>query len=269
MTRFSNRLSAVLIGFAANCVLPARLGEFIRANLLGTQEEISGSASFGTIVVERLFDGFTLLIFLYLGLRWTDFPEEWHSVVSGLRNAGLFLLLAYLVLIVFLIGFKYKAKPFLKILARLLFFLPERFRNRIIDIVWNFSLGLVPLKNMRRWTQAGLYSLLLWFTVLLQIFFLEQSVGFTLPLSSTLIVLVMTSFGVMIPSAPGFIGTFHVSVQYSFLFYGIGKEEALSAAIIYHAAVFFPTILFGFVALLLQQISLDKLSPGKQLGDLE
>jgi uncharacterized membrane protein YbhN (UPF0104 family) len=72
----------------------------------------------------------------------------------------------------------------------------------------------------------------------------------------------MSFFGALIPSAPGYIGTFHLAVQYGFLFYGIGSEEALSAAIIWHASMYFPTILFGIVAFLILQWSYKR-----QLGD--
>ncbi len=92
-TSFLNRLSTTLIGFGANAILPARLGEFIRANYLGHVEKISGSAAFGTLVVERLFDGFTLLLILLIGLIGTTFPEEWRSISGSLRATGFFLLL--------------------------------------------------------------------------------------------------------------------------------------------------------------------------------
>jgi uncharacterized protein (TIRG00374 family) len=257
---FKNPLSSILVGFAANCILPARLGEFIRANYLGHLEDISGSSTFGTIVVERLFDAFTLLLFLLIGLMGTTFPGEWRATSGSLRTTGVFLLLFYILVIIFLVGFKYKAKPFLNLLEKILFFLPHHFRSKCIDMVWNFSQGLVLLKSPNRWIQAVLYSLLLWFTSLYQIELIEQSIGLTLPYIATFLIMAMASFGVMIPSAPGFIGTFHLSVQYGFIFYGVGKEEALSAAILWHAAMVFPTILFGLVAFLLLQVSFGKLS---------
>ncbi|MFH1349807.1 MAG: lysylphosphatidylglycerol synthase transmembrane domain-containing protein [Pseudomonadota bacterium] len=259
-TGFLNRLSSTFIGFAANCILPARLGEFIRANYLGNSEKLSGSSTFGTIVVERLFDGFTLLIVLLIGLMGTQFPSEWRSFSASLRTAGFSLLILYTMLIVFLVGFKVKAKLFLNLIDRILFFLPDNFRSRIIDISWKFSLGIVPLKNPTRWILAVFYSSLLWSSHLYQIQLVEQSVGLRLPFIATFIILAMASLGVMIPSAPGFIGTFHLSVQYGFMFYGTGKEEALSAAILWHAAFFIPTILLGVLSFFLFYVPLSKLS---------
>jgi uncharacterized protein (TIRG00374 family) len=254
-TALSSRLYALMIGFAANCILPARLGEIVRANYLGQREHISTSSTFGTIVVERIFDGLTLLLFLMIGLMGTTFSEEWRSVGSSLRATGLFLLVAYLLLISFLIGFKVKAKLFLNLLDRLLFLVPGTVRSRIINIVWNFSLGIAMTKSLYQLVLVIFYSLLLWFASLCQIKLVELSIHLEMPLIAPFLVMAMASFGVMIPSAPGFIGTFHLSVQYAYLFYGIGKEEGLSVAILWHASFFFPTLILGLLSFLLLHVS--------------
>lgn len=264
-TGFVNRLHAIIIGFAANCVLPARLGEFIRANYLGQAEKISGSSSFGTVVVERLFDGFTLLLILMIGLLGTHFPPEWRGVSASIKVTGFVLFFSYTALILFLVGFKVKAEPFLNLLDRILFFIPRPLRSRFIDILWNFSRGLVLTRKPRGWVLAVFYSFLLWFLSLVQIALVEHAIGLRLPMIVPFIVLTMASFGVMIPSAPGFIGTFHLSVQYAFLFYGVAKEEALSAAILWHAAFFFPTLLFGFLSFLFLHTSLSSMSRQPEL----
>ncbi len=264
-TAFSSRLYALMTGFAANCIFPARLGEIIRANCLGQREHISASSAFGTIVVERIADGVTLLLFLMIGLMGTTFSDEWRSVGISLRATGFFLLVAYLVLIAFLIGFKVKAELFLNLLDRLLFMVPMRFRSKIIDVVWNFSLGLSMTRKPHQWVLVVFYSLLLWCASLGQIKLVELSIGLPMPLIAPFLVMAMASFGVMIPSAPGFIGTFHLSVQYAYLFYGIGKEIGLSAAILWHASFFFPTLILGLIAFLLLHVSPSALAtrPGK------
>jgi len=261
-TALSSCLYALMIGFAANCIFPARLGEIIRANYLGQREQISASSTFGTIVVERIFDGLTLLLFLMIGLMGTTFPDEWHSVGVSLRATGVFMLVAYVLLISFLIGFKVKAKLFLNLLDRLLFLVPRTFRSKIIDVLWNFSLGLAMTKNPCQWALVIFYSLLLWFASLCQIKLVGLSIHLQMPLIAPFLVMAMASFGVMIPSAPGFIGTFHLSVQYAYLFYGIGKEEALSAAILWHASFFFPALILGLLSFLLLHISPSALAAG-------
>ncbi|MBN2062152.1 MAG: flippase-like domain-containing protein [Deltaproteobacteria bacterium] len=249
-TRFSSRLSTILLGFAANCVLPARLGEFVRANYLGNSEKISSSAAFATIVVERFFDGLTLLLILLIGILGTKFPGEYSSIAEKIRHTGIILFIVYIILILLLICFKYKTDLLLKFMGRILFFLPKNILTKIIHITGNFSQGLVLIRGYTGWIKVILYSLLLWLVSIFQIQLVGYSIILDIPLFTACLILAMGSFGVMIPSAPGFIGTFHLAVQYGFILYGIGKEEALSAAIIWHATFFFPTILFGLGALI-------------------
>lgn len=259
-TGFRNRLGAVLIGFAANCIFPARLGEFIRANFIGQKEQISASAAFGTIVIERLFDGFTLLLVLVIGVIGTTFPEEWISVSGKLKGTGISIFGFYLLLIAVLIGFKYNAEALLKIINNVFFFIPETIRSKLTDMAMNFAKGLVMSKKPEKWLLTIFFSFLVWFIALLQIEMIEQSIGASLPFITTFLLLTMSSFGAMIPSAPGYVGTFHLAAQYGFIFYGLGKEEALSAAIIWHASMIFPTILFGLAALLAFNVSPSRLS---------
>jgi uncharacterized protein (TIRG00374 family) len=156
-------------------------------------------------------------------------------------------------LVGFLVGFRHKTDPFLNVLEKLLFFLPQTFRRRLLDMMRHFNAGLVPAKNKGRFVLAVFYSLLLWFSVLWQIELVTLGLGLSLPHIATFIVLAMASFGAMIPSAPGFIGTFHLSVLYGFLLFGFAREEALSAAILWHATMFFPTLAAGFGFLLFEQ----------------
>jgi uncharacterized protein (TIRG00374 family) len=253
---FDNCLLCVLVGFAANCIFPARLGEFIRAACLGAREELKGGIVFGSIVVERFFDGLTLLLVLVIGLMGAASLPLWEGLGEGLRTAGLLVLLTYLCLAACLVGLKLKADSFSHLLNRLLFFIPASIRTKIIDTMLHFSLGLVLIKSPKKWILAVFYSFLLWFTHLFQIQLIESAINVSLPFLSTFIILAMASFGAMIPSGPGFIGTFHLAVQYGFMVCGISSEEALSAAILWHASSVLPTILFGAVAMLFLRLPL-------------
>lgn len=263
-TLFSTRLYSILIGFAANCVLPARAGEFVRAGCIGHVEEVSASSAFATIVVERLFDGFTLLLFLLIGLMVTPFPAEWERLGAGLQTAGGMVLAFYILLSALLVGLRNKAEWCLGLLDRCLFFVPQSIRHRIAGIMRKFSEGIILPRGAYRWGRTVLYTFLLWSTSLFQIHFTGLSLGLNLPFQATFLIMALASLGVMLPSAPGFVGTFHLSVQYGFLMYGTGNEEALSGAILWHAGSVFPTILFGAAAFLFMQVPLSEL--GKEAG---
>ena len=54
----------ILVGYMANTLLPVRLGELARSYYLSVREPVRGSTALATILVERVFDGLTLLVFL-------------------------------------------------------------------------------------------------------------------------------------------------------------------------------------------------------------
>src|SRR5574340_822081 len=67
----------VVIGYMGNNVYPFRAGEVIRAYVLKRDQEVSVSASLATIVIERIFDGLVMLIFVFVALPFADFKANW------------------------------------------------------------------------------------------------------------------------------------------------------------------------------------------------
>ncbi|MBU1880041.1 MAG: flippase-like domain-containing protein, partial [Chloroflexi bacterium] len=72
---FVRLFPVLVIGFAANNVLPFRAGEFVRAYVLGRREGISASLSFATIVLERVMDGLTLVFYLLVAALLVPLPD--------------------------------------------------------------------------------------------------------------------------------------------------------------------------------------------------
>ncbi|HDH86740.1 MAG TPA: flippase-like domain-containing protein [Desulfobacteraceae bacterium] len=252
--------SSTVIGFAANCVLPARLGELIRANYIGSMENISKSSSLATIIIERLFDVFTILLMVLFVILFNDFPSEWESISKGLKTGGFFLLVLFIASIFLLIGLKKKTQIFLNIFGRFLFFLPHKIRNRIVDMLKGFSNGLVLVKGPSQLLAVIFYSLTLWCLSAFQVYILCFSMGLSLPFLAPFFILILLCLSVTLPSAPGYIGTFHLACQYGLIFYGSSKEKALSIAILLHAAGFIPIVTLGLLLLLLHHISLRNLN---------
>ena len=109
---FKHLLPATMIGFMANNILPARAGEFVRAYVIGKKERISSTASFATIIIERVCDMITMLSFLFLLIFVVKFPvqttlETQNSLISlerlqfvGVLSAAfIFCLLVFLILL--------------------------------------------------------------------------------------------------------------------------------------------------------------------------
>lgn len=254
-TSFSNRFHTTFIGFGANCVLPAHLGELVRANYLGRAERLSAGSVLGTIVMERVFDSLVLLGMLIIGLAVTPFSGSGHFMFQFLRNAAVFSSLI-LFLTVSLVFLKSRANRFLAVLEKVLFFLPKVWRARAVQVSGNFMRGLVPLKNIFRWGQAVFYSCLLWFSGLVQVALIGRALGLDLPFSAGFMIMALAALSVLVPSSPGYIGTFHFVVQSGFMLFGVGANQAFSAAALLHATTYFPTLLLGLISFIYMQMVL-------------
>ena len=91
----------------ANNVLPLRLGEFVRAYVIGRREKLSVSASFATIVIERVFDGCTVVLFMAVALLFSPFHLD-PQTMAWVRTMSAAGILLYIAVIVFLIFVKMK-----------------------------------------------------------------------------------------------------------------------------------------------------------------
>ncbi|NVM21033.1 MAG: flippase-like domain-containing protein [Desulfobacterales bacterium] len=256
---FRSLFSATIIGFTANMLLPARLGEFVRAYQVGKTEQISKTASFATIVVERLFDGFTILGVLVVVLLLLEIPADKAFMGQLLKKGGYASLLFYAVVIFFLFLLRMRTEMVLAVMDRVTRFLPERFAKLVSRILYSFADGLEFLSGPGCIALIVFYSLLIWALGIVNVHMTAMAFGVELPVMASMLVMVMTAFGVMIPSAPGFVGTYHAACSYAFLFYNIPREKALSIAIVMHAGFFFSTMALGVAVMASRKLSLKDL----------
>lgn len=247
-TGFINRLLSVFTGFAANCVLPARLGELVRANALGQIEKISKSAVFGTLVIERLFDGFIMLIIIVIGLICTAFPPEYSHIIRRIRWSVLILFCGLVFLLVFISIIRRRPGILQRVTDKVFSMFSDAARKKISIILDNFFWGLSPVKGYKPLLKALLWSLILWGLSLCQIQLVSIATGISLPFVTTFLIMGFLFVGVVIPSSPGFIGAFHLAGQYAYMVLGISPEAGLSAATLLHALFFIPTVLIGVLA---------------------
>jgi glycosyltransferase 2 family protein len=265
-TGFKNRLLSIFTGFAANCVLPARLGEFVRANALGEIEQISKSAVFGTLVVERLFDGFIMLIIIIIGLVSTTFPPEYSYIIKRLRWGALIVFCGVVLAIVVIAVIRLRSEIFQRIIDRAFSMFSDATRKKINLIIDNFFLGLSPVKGLKPLVKALLWSIILWGLSLCQIHLVGMATGIRLPFISTFIIMGFLFVGVAVPSAPGFIGAFHLAGQYAYMVLGLSPEAGLSAATLLHILFFIPTVLIGVLAFTRLQTACGRINISKKIN---
>jgi phosphatidylinositol alpha-mannosyltransferase len=77
--RWRDLTSALMIGFLVNLIIPARVGELARAFVISRRQTLAGqpvsrSTVFGTIVLERVFDGIAMAMIVIYGVVHMDLP---------------------------------------------------------------------------------------------------------------------------------------------------------------------------------------------------
>ncbi len=257
--------SATMVGFMCNNILPMRLGEFVRAYVIGRSARIRASAAFATIVVERLFDLFSMIAIFGVILVFAPFHNRPFKVL---------VLLAFLAgsaVFVALLLFHLRGASLSAFAGR---FVPSRVRPRVTAILESFQAGLGIFRDPKRLAAVGVLTLLMWlcFAVVIRICFasarLEQG-GLTLPPLASLVVLVVIGIGIMVPSGPGFVGTLQAAAKLSFVILGYeDSARALSFSILYHATQWFPVVLVGLLFMMKENLSLaqvGRISSEKEL----
>jgi uncharacterized protein (TIRG00374 family) len=246
--RFSNSMSATAIGLMANMILPVRLGEIVRAVVLGQRERIDKRASFATVVVDRLLDGFTILFILLVLLIVAPLPfdQGWHQ---RLRWGGVAFFLLYTGVFVLLFYLHRAPTQVLQGLRQVCSPLPRRWVDGICRFLESFSQGLHTLDRREYLGQIVVTSLLLWISIGLYNFLVVLAFHLHLPPTVGFILLVAQAAAVMLPASPGFVGTHHAASVACLSLWGVAPEAALSVALVMHAIGYFLTVAIGAVYL--------------------
>ena len=246
-----HRLFAVtLIGFMANNVLPARLGEFVRAYALGRSEALPPSLPFATIVIERIFDGFTLLLFLLGGLSFLR-PSRTLLWAAGLTCA---LYVAILVGLVVL-----RTGRGLGLLTAGLDRLPGRLAAPVHRLLESFRAGLDVLGDGRALLMTAALSIVIWVVNAAGMEAMFQAFSLDLPLYASFLLLGTIAVALVLPSAPGYVGPFQVGTIEGLALVGVPRETALSLSIVYHLANYIPITITGLVYLSVLNLTLGDL----------
>ena len=215
----TNLFAPLMIGFMGN-MLPARAGEIIRPYLLSKKENISFSASFATIFIERLFDMSLVLLLLFWVLFFkTDVFMQGengagHALMGYMVKFGWVSLAGCMFIFVFSVLLQYKNDWAMKVVNICIKPFPHTWGDKIIKLVHSFNEGLKILKDKRGFFATVILSLLIWSLFVGTNFPLYMAFGINteIPIISSLVVLCLTVaiFITLFPT-PGFLGSFQAA----------------------------------------------------------
>src|SRR5574342_1383386 len=246
-----HRLFAItMIGFMANNVLPARLGEFVRAYALGRSEALPPSLPFATIVIERIFDGFTLLLFLVGGLSFLR-PSRTLLWAAGLTCVLYLGVLGGLVVL--------RTGRGLGLLTGALDRLPDRLAAPARHLLESFRAGLDVLSDVRALLLTALLSIVIWIVNAAGVEATFRAFALTLPPYAAFLLLGTIAVALVLPSAPGYIGPFQAGTVQGLALLGVARDTALSLSIVYHLVNYIPITLVGLAYLSALNLTLGEL----------
>ncbi|KAB0669660.1 flippase-like domain-containing protein [Oryzomonas sagensis] len=248
---------ATIIGYMANNLLPARLGEFVRAYVLARREGLETPAVFASLVIDRLFDGFTVLLILLATLFTLRLPGNMADAETALRAGGVAMFLLYCGVLVFLYLLKRQTMRTLNLVAWLLKPFPQRVSGHLIPLLGSFITGIRLSGKGGHILAVLASSFFIWMFAVLPVDMALRGFGIHLPITASMFILVLLVFAVMVPASPGFIGTYHYACFKGLSAFGIADVTSVSIALIIHGTAFFPVIIAGFYHLWSGGISLN------------
>ncbi|MDT8305260.1 MAG: lysylphosphatidylglycerol synthase transmembrane domain-containing protein [Anaerolineae bacterium] len=232
----------VVIGYMGNNVYPLRAGEVLRSYVLQRQEEVPMSASLATVIVERVFDGLVMLLFVFVALPFAPTPgstERWLVIIA---SAAFF---AALLLFFMLAAMPERALRLVAFLTTWPFDLPQQYSERIVEIAERFLFGLESLRQFRNVLMIFLTSVVIWLLETVKYWFVMHAFPFEVSFFALMLMNGIVNLFTTLPSAPGYIGTFDKPGIDVLVRYGVVPKVATAYTLVLHAALWLPVTLLG------------------------
>jgi uncharacterized protein (TIRG00374 family) len=259
--RLSVALRTTIIGFAATALLPARAGEVLRPYLLARKEGLSATATFATVIVERVLDTLTVVLLFasYLLFFDTGMAAADETTFRQIKLGGALAAAACVILlggVFFLAG---HPKTLERLTLGLSKVLPERFSDRAGRLVHTFAAGLGIVRSPVRLATAVVLSLQLWLTIAGGIWLVTRAFHIDMPFPGSFVIVALLVVGVAVPT-PGAVGGFHYFYKLgATAFFGATADRAVGAALVLHAVSFVPVAIVGLILLAQEGLSLSRL----------
>jgi uncharacterized protein (TIRG00374 family) len=221
---------ALLIGYGLNSIMPARLGELFRAEFFKKSFGLSRIWGLTSIVIERLFDGLTVVACLGLGLFLTTTTRQGADIVIDVLVTGGLLFGTILLAALSLSG---------SFISRILSRLP-RLAARMGMVQSGFGI-------LRTWRtlEVAILTLIIYLPDALSLWFLVKAVGRELGFADLLILVGLASLSTLVPSGPAFIGTLQFAYALAIQFAGGPRAVGIAAATLAQLCLLLPVALIA------------------------
>ncbi len=235
-------VTPVLVGYLGNLVLPARLGELVRAYLIARREGMAIGGTLGSVALERIVDTAMLAIMAFVA-AYVVGAAQWIIQGMGLIAGAGVLLVALLASV--------GLQPVVRLLRRFgaihLLRAPIAVVLRVLEPFAQWSGG----SHRRRAIVIAIgLSLAAWTCTAAMFWLVGVAVGANLSPAGTVLVMAVTVLATAIPSAPGYVGTFELAAVTVATSLGVPSHVAFALAVLAHVLGMLPTAVGGSLALM-------------------
>jgi uncharacterized protein (TIRG00374 family) len=235
--RYPPMLGYLLLGYLANNILPARLGELVRSHYLGDREGISRASALGTVVVERVVDLVAVIAIASAALLVLSVRGVVASAVAvGAGVTALFL-------VVLAVGIVAHRLPGLDRLRALV----ERY-PRVADLGRSLQDGLSVAARPRTVGEAILVSGASWTMAILAYAAAGQALGIELSMGQAALMASGVALASAVPAGPSNLGTFELAARELGRAVGVEPSSALALGVLVHVLILVVTSVGGAIA---------------------
>lgn len=243
----------VTIGYMGNNIYPARAGEVLRAYALKKRAGVPMSASLATVVIERLFDGVVMLLFVFVSLPRLEALPDWLRQIVILGSAVFFTaLIAFFMLAA---NPRHAQRVYRWLIARLI---PIEFQGRVHGLADRFMDGLSALRRERDVLAIFVTSLVIWLLETVKYWFVMHAFPFEVSFYALMLMNGVVNLATTIPSSPGYVGTFDAPGIAILQAFGVNKSIATGYTLVLHAALWSPITLLGLFFMAHESLSWTK-----------
>lgn len=250
----------VVVGYGANNVLPARLGELVRAGMLAERAAMPLAQSLGVTFIERVLDGLVMLLFLVVASLTVEVAGWMRELVYvALTVFGL----ATVVMVVGAIWPKLVIALTRKVTGPL----GPKWQGKLVTLATHVTDAGACLRDPKDALSLILLSIVVWafeagiYVAILPIFGIPMTVQFAV------ITMCVTGFGILLPSSPGAIGPYHYFASQAMMVHGIAAPTALAYATLVHLSWFIPITIWGAAVMLWYGVELSSIAQLSQRTD--
>lgn len=247
--------SATQIGFLANFTLPGRVGEAIRAYVLGRLARMPFTQCFAFVALDRVTDLVGLLVMMVvavLAFRPTGdivLPAELLETplsATVIRTGAYATMLLLAAVVGSFVALYFGQGPVLRIMRRILG--EGALATRLLGLMQHFADGLHIFRHTADLLRALLWSLITWGMGAAAYLSILYAFGVSPPWYAPFVIISLLSIVISMPGAPGFVGQFHFAVMVSVLVVvpDVPLNTARAMAIVCHLANFIPILVVGF-----------------------